>query len=126
MARTEIRITEITRTRTFRDAAITPGDSANDMYINFNRGYTALDIENTGAGTWVVGADVDDNEVDGIEIPDKEIEIPAGSVCWFGAFPPEFYNQEYGTAPYAVLINLRPGLGAGPASELRFRGFRVQ
>ena len=92
MARIEIPVYLINRDE-FLPFDPVAGDITDGMFFAGNGGYTFLELENTGAGTFIVGAIINDNEVDEIVIPHKELSLEPGTIAFFGPFPTNFYNQ---------------------------------
>lgn len=123
MARTEIPVYTVNRVA-YNPALKIAGDPSNGMYFAGNSGYAWLEIENPGTLAVTVGAAVNGNAVDDIEIPDKELLIPAGSAHKFGPFPKPYYSQD----DLSVYIDIEtdeypaePNAG----TNLLFRAFKV-
>lgn len=93
MARREIPVYSVNRVAYAPDGTV-QGDVDNGMFFGANGGFTWLEIENPGTLAIVVGAAVNDNAVDDITIPNKEITVEAGSEVKFGPFPKTYYSQD--------------------------------
>jgi hypothetical protein len=92
MARTLIPTYSINRVA-YAPPPATPGDRANGMYFGGNGGRSWLEVNNPGTVLCTVGAVVAEGSVDDIVIPDKKMDVPAGSAVHFGPFPTSFYSQ---------------------------------
>jgi hypothetical protein len=113
VARTAIPITDIAITGT-PNVPGTAGDTVNNMEVAPNDGLVWLEVQNVSATTAFKFTLVIPGAVDGIEITDKELEVPKEKTEKFGPLPPEDFNNKGS----AIFIN--------PASaELKFSAYRL-
>ncbi len=94
MARTNIPVYTINRVA-FAPYPPVTAELSEGMYYAGNAGRTWVEVDNSGTVPIVVGAAVADAaSVDDIVIPDKEMEVDAGSAVHFGPFPTAYYSQD--------------------------------
>jgi hypothetical protein len=93
MARTNIPVYTINRVAYVPFSPVT-ADLTNGMSFAANAGRTWVEVDNPGTVTVTIGAVVAGNAVDDIVIPDKDLDIHAGSAVHFGPFPTSFYSQD--------------------------------
>lgn len=92
MARRQIPVYKLNR------IAYNPNDPVQDtgtgLFFSDNLGQTFLEVQNDSAVGGTIAAVIADNEVDFINVPNKEMFVAPGSAVKFGPFPTRFYSQE--------------------------------
>jgi hypothetical protein len=93
MARTNIPVYTINRVAYAPYTPVT-AELSEGMSFAGNAGRSWVEVDNGGTVLITVGAVVAEAGVDGITIPDKEMDIDPGSAIHFGPFPTVFYSQD--------------------------------
>lgn len=87
-------------------------DTGTAFYFAENLGQTFLEVQNPSGVGGTIAAVIADNEVDFIDVPNKEMFVAPGSAVKFGPFPTRFYSQE-NLDVYIDATDMLTGSGAG-------------
>lgn len=113
MARVEIPVKILNRGGSEVSAWVT-GDPTNGMYFAGNRGYTYFEVIRNDVTPGSVGVRFGEPTVDGVAVPNRGFNVPAGGTVIAGPWPTNYYSQ------VDLTVHIDP-----PAGHTLFRAYAV-